>query len=118
MFLFYVHSNVTATGNMTALEVIQNDDDVVEMYEKYFNCEETKKKYKCDVNDTYAEYSPIDGRCNNLENPFWGATLAKHNRFLESAYGDKYSNTYFLIHLLMLIGTFRSGTLLENFSVF
>ena len=33
-------------------------------------------------------YRNLEGICNNLENPHWGAAMVAHSRFLPSAFAD------------------------------
>lgn len=40
---------------------------------------------KCDPR---APYRSIDGLCNNLQNPLWGAFLHAYQRFLKPEYSD------------------------------
>ena len=48
-------------------------------------CKNPYTSYKCD------EYNPwrrIDGSCNNLQKPWWGASTTPYQRFAEPAYDD------------------------------
>ena len=82
---------------MTALEVIQNDDDVLFEYGEFFKCDAFIDIHACSHEAEYDIYSPIDGRCNNLLNPSWGSHLSKHNRFLPTAYSDAFRKNYVII---------------------
>ena len=45
------------------------------LQDEYLRCEATR-------------YRDLEGRCNNLENPHWGASLIAHSRFLPAAFTD------------------------------
>lgn len=37
-------------------------------------------------------YRSLDGTCNNLENPIWGAANTRYSRLLSPRYGDGYAS--------------------------
>ncbi|KAL7017804.1 hypothetical protein ACKWTF_010537 [Chironomus riparius] len=48
-------------------------------------CESVSLTLKCDPS---LKYRQINGRCNNLQNPYFGAANTKLNRFMKSRYAD------------------------------
>ena len=47
-------------------------------------CPEYLSNIRCEP----TRYRDLEGRCNNLENPHWGASLVAHSRFLPAAFTD------------------------------
>jgi hypothetical protein len=43
-------------------------------------------------------YRTVDGTCNNLENPWWGAAFTPQPRYLPSAYDDSMCNSTIYIY--------------------
>ena len=67
-------SNDEAAAKLTGLQIKKGVNDG--------NC----RNIKCDKNKPYRE---LDGMCNNLKNPCWGAVNTPFKRLLKPDYADK-----------------------------
>ena len=47
-------------------------------------CPRYLQNRRCEVE----RYRNLEGLCNNLENPHWGAAMVAHSRFIPSAFAD------------------------------
>ena len=49
------------------------------------HCKNSYSSFKC---DSYNPWRTIDGSCNNIERPWWGASTIPYQRFAAAAYDD------------------------------
>lgn len=53
--------------------------------------------------DSYAKYRTVNGSCNNLQNPTWGASMTPFYRYIDPEFSDGNAfriDTYYLLYII------------------
>ena len=64
----------------------------VQLYSRYFRLSKNKGKRtttsECQAISNVDQYRTLDGTCNNINNPDWGAAFSTQPRFLDEVYSN------------------------------
>ena len=94
-----MHSSpaVTSMNKETNLTLLESS-----LYSQLLGGGVSRKGKECDPD---AKYRTLDGRCNNLVSPEWGATATPLPRLMDNAYSDgKFLTQHLLCHVTFLEG--------------
>ena len=92
-----IHENVEKAKMLNISEITYNYYDLVspsylEMIANLSGCIQHRRKVNCSKNLCFhKQYRSIDGTCNNLGNPMWGASLTAFRRLLKPVYENGFN---------------------------
>ncbi|CAL4183014.1 unnamed protein product, partial [Meganyctiphanes norvegica] len=63
----------------------------LELLNEMSGCEAHRRNINCDDMCFHSKYRSVDGSCNNLQNPLWGASLTGFRRILQPEYENGFN---------------------------
>lgn len=63
----------------------------LELLNEMSGCEAHRRNLNCDDMCFHSKYRSVDGTCNNLQNPLWGASLTGFRRILQPQYENGFN---------------------------